>query len=42
MRDVSAHPDRIRHLLEVFTERLRHMDDMVMAFAFSPKRKRAR
>lgn len=40
MRDVSAHPDRIRHLLEVFTERLRHMDDMVMALAFSPKRKR--
>ncbi len=40
MRDVSAHPDRILQLLEVFTERLRHMDDMVMALAFSPRKKR--
>lgn len=40
MREVSARPDRIRQLLEIFTERLRRMDDMVMALAFAPKKKR--
>ena len=39
-REVSANPDQMRQLLKIFTERLRHMDDMVMALAFSPRKER--
>lgn len=44
-RDVFLHelysdPQRIRELLEVFSQRLRRMDDFAMVLAFSPEKQR--
>ena len=40
MAELAEHPERIHHILEIFTTRIRRMDELAMVLAFAPSNKR--